>query len=237
MLVIPAVDVRAGVCVQAATAPDRETRAQLEEPLQAVQHWVACGFSRLQLLDLDADDRQSASSAMVANTLRESTIAIQVGIGEGSIDRVDQAFAKGARFVVTSVHGTRDLEQLEKTADVWPELVLADLVVQGDRVLDRARRAGRRLAAVLEELSAMPLAGVVVTAATRRGLMIGADVRLMAESTRGCSLPLYAAGGVSSRRDLDELAECGVAGAVVGTALYTGAVNPRLIAEEYSGIS
>jgi phosphoribosylformimino-5-aminoimidazole carboxamide ribotide isomerase len=236
MLVIPAVDVFTGLCVQAAAISDPETRAQLEEPLRAVQHWAACGFSRLQLLDLDADDRHSDGSSIVASALRESTMSIQVGVREWTIDRVDQAFTRGARFVVTSVHDTGELEQLETTADVWPDLVLADVTVQGDRVLNRARRAGRRLTAILEELTAMPLAGVVVTAATRRGLMSGADVRLMTEAARACSLPLYAAGGISSRRDLDELAECGVAGAVVGTALYTGAVDPRLIADEYSGI-
>jgi phosphoribosylformimino-5-aminoimidazole carboxamide ribotide isomerase len=236
MIVIPAVDVFANACAQSAAVADRETRAQLEDPLQAVLHWAACGFTRLQLLDLGAGDPQSHSADVVASALRESTIAIQVGVGEGSVDRVDEAFARGARLVLTSVHGAGELEQLEKTADLWPAMVLASVAVQGDRVLNHARRAGTRLTAILEELSVMPLAGVVVTAAPRRGLMNGADVRLMAEATRACPLPLYAAGGVGSRRDLDELAECGVVGAVVGTALYSGALDPRLIADEYSGI-
>jgi phosphoribosylformimino-5-aminoimidazole carboxamide ribotide isomerase len=44
---------------------------------------------------------------------------------------------------------------------------------------------------------------------------------------------VLAAGGIASRRDLDGLAERGVASAIVGMALYTGAIDSRLLAEEY----
>ena len=36
-------------------------------------------------------------------------------------------------------------------------------------------------------------------------------------------------------QDLRNLAERGVAGAVVGMALYTGALDARLVAEEFGG--
>ena len=146
-----------------------------------------------------------------------------------------ELLANGARFVVAQTYAVDGLGWLENVVNSWPDAVLAAIGVRDDRVVGPTRRTAARAMAVLEELSAMRLAGVVVTAEQRRGRMSGADVRLMTASVHACSLPVYAAGGIGSRRHLDELADCGVIGAVVGTALYAGALEPRLLAEEYSG--
>jgi phosphoribosylformimino-5-aminoimidazole carboxamide ribotide isomerase len=46
--------------------------------------------------------------------------------------------------------------------------------------------------------------------------------------------PIFASGGVTTMNDLRALADRGVAGAVIGMALYTGALDPRLVAEEFA---
>jgi phosphoribosylformimino-5-aminoimidazole carboxamide ribotide isomerase len=235
MIVIPAVDVRAGVCTQSAAIPDLDKRTQLRDPLLAARYWAGCGFSRLHLVDVDADGGTSGNAGTVNSVLRENTVTVQVGVGAQRADRVEELIANGARFVVITVRTINGLGWLEGVLDFWPDAVLAAIAVRDERVVNPVHRTGMHAMDVIEELSAMRFAGIVVTAATRRGLMNGADVRLMTEAVRACSLPIYAAGGIRSRRDLDELADCGVTGAVVGTALYSGALEPRLLAEEYSG--
>jgi len=46
-------------------------------------------------------------------------------------------------------------------------------------------------------------------------------------------VPVFASGGVSSANDLRALQDRGVAGAIVGMALYTGALDPRAVIEEF----
>ena len=55
------------------------------------------------------------------------------------------------------------------------------------------------------------------------------------KSTEVATVPVLASGGVGSVEDLRALAECGAAGAVVGMALYTGALDARAVAEEFGG--
>jgi phosphoribosylformimino-5-aminoimidazole carboxamide ribotide isomerase len=88
---------------------------------------------------------------------------------------------------------------------------------------------------LVEDLAQLDLAGVLVTAVHREGLMQGTDLDLMSDVVEASAVPVLAAGGVTTRSDLDDLAERGVAGAVIGMALYTGALDPRLLAEEYQG--
>ncbi|MFW6079829.1 MAG: HisA/HisF-related TIM barrel protein, partial [Gemmatimonadota bacterium] len=83
--------------------------------------------------------------------------------------------------------------------------------------------------AFLRRLDPMPLAGVLVTDVAREGRMEGADVerfRRLAASTRH---PLIAAGGIRGVDDLRALDTAGAAGAVLGMALYTGAIDPSAL--------
>jgi phosphoribosylformimino-5-aminoimidazole carboxamide ribotide isomerase len=45
--------------------------------------------------------------------------------------------------------------------------------------------------------------------------------------------PVYASGGITTMNDLRALADRGIAAAVIGMALYTGALDPRAVADEF----
>jgi phosphoribosylformimino-5-aminoimidazole carboxamide ribotide isomerase len=93
---------------------------------------------------------------------------------------------------------------------------------------------GLEIDAVVSGLNELPLAAVLVTAVHKEGQMAGTDLSLMAEVARACRHPVHASGGISSPAELRSLAEAGVAGAVLGMALYTGALDGRAIAQEFS---
>jgi phosphoribosylformimino-5-aminoimidazole carboxamide ribotide isomerase len=86
---------------------------------------------------------------------------------------------------------------------------------------------------VIATFAALPLAGVLVTAVHREGLLAGTDQALMADLARVSPHPLIASGGIVSLDDLRALGAAGVAAAVVGTALYTGALDARALIEEF----
>jgi phosphoribosylformimino-5-aminoimidazole carboxamide ribotide isomerase len=86
---------------------------------------------------------------------------------------------------------------------------------------------------LLDEIRTLPLAAVLVTAVHREGLLGGVDLPLMEDVVDAATVPVYAAGGASSVSDLFQLADRGVAGTVIGMALYTGALDPRTLALEF----
>ena len=108
--------------------------------------------------------------------------------------------------------------------------------VRERRVLTRGwgRTLSQNVLEVIARLSALPLAGVLVTAVHREGLLAGTDLPLMEDVTDASEHPVYASGGITTIEDLRALEHCGVAGAVIGMALYTGVLDARLIAEEFT---
>jgi phosphoribosylformimino-5-aminoimidazole carboxamide ribotide isomerase len=86
---------------------------------------------------------------------------------------------------------------------------------------------------VVEELSTLPLGGLLVTAVHKEGQLAGTDLPLMEDVVEASNFPVYASGGVTSMQDLRALEYRGLAGAVIGMALYTGALDPVVVAGEF----
>jgi len=85
----------------------------------------------------------------------------------------------------------------------------------------------------VEELGGLPLGGLLVTAVHKEGQLGGTDLPLMEDVVEASSFPVYASGGVTSIEDLRALEHRGLAGAVIGMALYTGALDPVVVAGEF----
>ena len=86
---------------------------------------------------------------------------------------------------------------------------------------------------MVDELNALPLAGLLVTAVHREGQLQGTDLPLIEDVVEASRAPVFAAGGVGTLDDLRALEHRGAAGAVIGMALYTGALDPRAVIGEF----
>jgi phosphoribosylformimino-5-aminoimidazole carboxamide ribotide isomerase len=62
-----------------------------------------------------------------------------------------------------------------------------------------------------------------------------ADLALLEDVVEACEFPVMTAGGVASVDDLRALEHRGIAGAVLGTILFSGALDPRAVAQEFGG--
>lgn len=236
MIAIPAVDLREGACVQLVGGDYAEERVRLGDPASVAREWARYGFRRLHVVDLDAATGRGSNREMVAELLRETPAEIQVGGGIRSTTQVDDLVGAGARAVVVGTRAFEDPDWLARVATTYPNEILVAADVRDRRIVTHGwtRTLPREIIDVTEELSTLPLAGLLVTAVHREGRMQGADLFLMEDVVESASFPVFASGGIGSMADLRALAERGVAAAVIGMALYTGAVDPWQAAEEFA---
>lgn len=235
MIVIPAVDLRGGACVQLVGGEYDQEQVRLDDPLGVGREWVRVGFGQLHVVDLDAATGRGDNRAVVEELLRELPVPVQVGGGVRDDDRVEELLELGAARVVVGTRALEEPDWVEALAARHPGALVVAADVKERRIVTRgwARTLSRDVLDVVEELNALPLAGVLVTAVHKEGQMQGPDYFLIEDVVEACAHPLIASGGISGARDLRELAERGVAAAVVGMALYTGALDPRQTAEEF----
>lgn len=236
MIAIPAVDLRDGACVQLVGGEYEQEAVRLDDPLAVAREWARLGFPMLHVVDLDAATGRGSNTELVRELARDGDVAIQAGGGVRTEARIEALLDDGVARVVV---GTRALEEpnwLRDMAERFPGALVVAADVRERRVVTRGwtRTLPRNVLDVAEELNELPLAAVLVTAVHREGRMEGVDLFLIEDLVEVLRHPLIASGGIGSTRDLRELEERGASAAVIGMALYTGALDPRMVAEEWS---
>jgi phosphoribosylformimino-5-aminoimidazole carboxamide ribotide isomerase len=237
MIALPAIDLRGGACVQLVGGDYAVERVRVPDPPLQARVFEEAGFTRLHVVDLDAATGRGDNADVIEAIARATKMELQVGGGVRGVERAERLFALGAATVVVGTRAVEDRDFREDLARRFPKRIVLALDVRERDVLVRGWQAssGRTVIDLLAETADLELAGILVTAVHKEGLLGGADANLMHELAGATKHPLIASGGVSTPSDLAELERAGCAGCVIGMALYTGALDPRAIAAVYGG--
>jgi phosphoribosylformimino-5-aminoimidazole carboxamide ribotide isomerase len=235
MIAIPAVDLRDGAVVQLVGGSYQQERVRLDNPIDVARSWERYGFNRLHVVDLDAATERGSNLAIVRNLLFDLGVPIQVGGGVRSGDLVEELLEAGAAQVVVGTRAIEEPEWLAGLAARHPGEIIVACDVRERLVTTRgwSRTMPVDILDVVEELSSLPLGGLLVTAVHREGQMQGTDLPLMEDVVEASNFPVFASGGVTTMQDLRALEHRGLAGVVIGMALYTGALDPIVVAGEF----
>lgn len=236
MLAIPAIDLRDAHCVQLVGGDYSKEAIRLDDPVGVARRWLAAGFQRLHVVDLDAATGRGENRDTVRDLLRAPRAAVQVGGGVREADDIDRWLDEGAEWVVVGTRGVEDPEWLAEQADLAPGRLVLAADVRDRQVVTRgwATTTERTIRDLITELDGVPLAAVLVTAVHKEGKALGTDLALYEDLTSIAPWPVIASGGVGSMQDLRNLEDRGVAAAVLGMALYTEALDARVVAEEFA---
>ena len=235
MIAIPAIDLRDGCCVQLVGGSFDDERVRLPDPLAIARTWIDAGFRRLHIVDLDAAMGTGSNLDMVEELARYPDADVQVGGGIRSATVIERLLNAGARRVVLGTRALRDRVWLARAAARWPNQIIVAADARHGRVVTNGWTTSTAESAidVLRALDALPLAGFLVTAVDREGQMAGPDLSLISETAHVTTRDVIASGGVASYDDLRALGRSGASATVIGMALYSGALDPRAVAQEF----
>ena len=237
-VIFPAIDLRRGRCVRLRQGDPAAETVFGADPAALARHWVDQGATWLHVVNLDgalaadAPTRSSADLPLNLQRLAEIraavTAPIQFGGGLRSLADIALALDLGATRVVL---GTAAVQNPVLVRDALCRFGAATIVIGIDAREGLVATHGWLQTSnvpVLALAQAMRTAGVthiIFTDIARDGMLSGAAAEASAALARASGLQVIASGGV---RDLDDirrllaLSGAGVAGVIVGQALYTG---------------
>ena len=223
-MLIPSIDLRGGKVVQLVQGE----RLALED--EDIFKWVGrfARFPAVQLIDLDAAIGTGNNDALVATVC--AARPCRVGGGIRSIDRAQVVLAGGATHVIVGSalfrNGGPDVAFARELADaVGADRVIAAVDSRGGRVAVHGWRTALPLTPVEAVRALEPYcAEFLYTIVDSEGLMGGIDLDLVRAVRTATSRRLVAAGGITTRAEIEALEAMG-ADAVVGMAIYTGRLS------------
>ncbi len=228
MIVLPAIDIKDGQCVRLYQGDYAQVTTYDTDPVQVALRWQALGASWLHVVDLDgAASGQPVNVELIARMRAATSLHIELGGGMRSLAHIEQMLAMGIERVVLGTVALTDRVLLESALQRWGERIVVGLDARAGRVAIAGWRETSQVRAteLAIELSALGVASFIYTDIARDGVLGGPNLGAIREMQAATPRPLIASGGVSSLADLCSLAALGVEGAIVGKALYTGAVE------------
>lgn len=229
--VIPAIDLRGGRCVRLRQGrPEAETVFG-DDPVAMARRWVAEGAHRLHVVDLDgAFAGRPVQTALIRALIDAAGVAVEVGGGLRDLDAVEAVLAAGARWAVLGTRAALDPAFLGAACDRFPDQVIVAVdAADGQVAVDGWTRLLELPAVTLaRDAAAAGAAALLYTDIVRDGTQEGPNLWSAARVAEAAGIPVLASGGVGSLDDIRQLARVpGVAGVIVGRALYSGAVDLR----------
>jgi phosphoribosylformimino-5-aminoimidazole carboxamide ribotide isomerase len=227
--IVPAVDLKGGRCVRL-----RQGRADAEtvfsdDPVAMARRWEGSGARRLHVVDLDgAFAGRPAQTELVRAMIRAVAIPVQVGGGLREIAHVEAVLEAGAHWAIVGTRAALDPVFLGEVCGRFGEQVMIGIDASDGRVaVDGWTRVLELDAlALARDAAAAGAAGIIYTDIARDGTQTGPNLWSTGAVAQAAGIPVFASGGVGSLDDIRQLATvAGLAGVIVGRALYSGAVD------------
>ena len=231
MELFPAIDLRGGQCVRLYQGDFEQEKVYGAEPVTVAKEYLAAGARWLHVVDLDgARAGHPVQHELVARICAAVHIPVQLGGGLRDRAAIEAAFATGASRVVVGTTAAHDPDRCGELCAAHPGRVVVGLDVRAGQV----RVAGWTEAATPDPLvlarrvATLGAAAIVYTDIARDGTERGPDLERTSAIARAAGVPVIASGGIGSLDDVRAVAARaadGVAGMIIGRALYTGAIR------------
>jgi len=235
MEIIPAIDIIGGKCVRLTQGDYSQVKTYSDSPLEMAKTFEKAGIRRLHLVDLDGAKQKHIINKEVLQSIAQGT-SLQVDFGGGvqSDADIEMAF----RFGAHQITGGSIAVKMPSIFESWIEKYGPDKIILGADVKNRkiAISGWQESTEVdviefIDNYSKLGIQYVICTDVAKDGLLQGPSVELYKEIMAAIpDIKLIASGGVSNYRDLEELENIGVYGAIVGKAFYEGRVTIEQLA-------
>jgi len=234
MEIIPAIDLKDGRCVRLYQGDFNQMTVYADDPVGVARNWEAQGTTRLHLVDLDGAraGRPQNVDAVLAITQAVS-IPVQLGGGLRREEDVEAALALGVERVIIGTAAIAETGLVARLLNRFGERVVIGIDARNGMVATDGWTVTSTVSAtnLAAQMAALGARRIVYTDISRDGALSGPNFTALAELVAANGPAIIASGGIASLDHLRQLARLGVEGAIIGKALYVGAISlPEAIA-------
>jgi phosphoribosylformimino-5-aminoimidazole carboxamide ribotide isomerase len=219
----PAIDLFRGKAVRLHQGDYDQVTVYHDDPAALAASWRGVAH-HLHVVDLEgARSGRRIEGDLVRRIIEAFGPGVEVGGGVRDRDAIESYLALGAERVVLGTAAIRDQALVREAAAAYPGRIVLALDAKDGLVATDGWLAVSTLTAVevVRELADLPIAAILYTDIARDGTRVGPNVEATARLAEQGGLPVLASGGIAKLDDLERLAaRPGIAGAIVGRALY-----------------
>jgi len=232
VILYPAIDLKDGACVRVVHGDLSTATVFNTSPGDQARAWAAGGFHWLHVVDLNgAVSGKAVNRSAVEEILRAVSVPVQLGGGIRSLADIESWIEAGVSRVILGTVAVREPQIVIEAAKAWPEQIAVSVDVRKGKVAVQGWTEDSDLDAisVARRFEDAGVSALIVTDIDRDGTVMGFDVEAFGVIADAVTIPVIAAGGLATVDDIVRLKArkgAAISGAVLGRALYNGAIIP-----------
>ena len=229
MLIIPAIDLKDGVCVRLKQGKKDAVTVYSRDPAATAKKWGTMGAKVLHVVDLDGAFTGNQQNLNKIIEIRKNVkMIIQVGGGIRDISTVDRLISAGINRVIIGTAVIEDPSFVMQACNQFPGKIFIGIDAKDGKVAVKGWEEissidARELAKRVETAG---VAGIIYTDIARDGMLSGPNIPALEEMVRTVNIPVIASGGIASIGDVKNLMQINnLWGAITGKAIYSGSLD------------
>lgn len=228
MLIFPAIDLYGGQAVRLYQGDYNQMTIYDPEPLHTVEKFEAAGASHLHLVDLEgAKTGQTTNLPTIEKITARTGLFVEVGGGIRNMDTVRRYLDAGVSRVILGTAAVTDPDFTARAVAEYGEKIAVGADLKDGKVaikgwLETSQDGWQTF---FDRMQQLGVKTIICTDISRDGAMEGTNRELYRTLAVRYPMDIIASGGVSSLEDIQALKAAGVAGAIIGKAYYTGAID------------
>ena len=225
MLILPAIDLRNGKCVNLVQGRVKDETIFSDQPIEMAKRWEAEGAEYLHLVDLDgAFQGTSANLQIVREIVETIQIPVQLGGGIRTLAWLDRILAVGVARAILGTAALKNPGLVESACRKYGAQIAVGIDAKDELVatqgwLNVSQKSAIEFAKEMENLGVLT---IIYTDIKSDGMLKGPNMEATQGVVEAVEIDVIASGGITSVEDLTTLKSIGVSGAIIGRALYTG---------------
>jgi len=234
VILFPAIDLKEGACVRLVRGEMASATVFNHNPAAQARDFAALGFHWLHVVDLDGAFAGISINSEMIRAIRRTvpTMKIQLGGGIRNRGAIDAWLDLGIERVVLGTIALRDPDLVRRAAADHPGRIVVGIDGRDGKVAVEGWAEVSEIGVVelAHRFADAGVAAIVATDISRDGAMTGIDADAIAQFAGEVGIPVIASGGVASIADIAALKareSQGIAGAIIGRALYDGSIDPK----------
>jgi len=233
VILYPAIDLKDGVCVRLKLGKMEDATVYNDDPADQARAFAELGFGWVHVVDLNgAFAGKPVNGDAVSRILGATDCPVQLGGGIRDLQTIQQWIDRGVARVVLGTVAVRDPDLVRTAAREFPGKVAVGIDAKGGKVAVQgwAETAETTAVELAQRFADAGVAAIVHTDVDRDGVLTGVNVEATLAVADAVPIPVIASGGVSKLADIEALKkheDRGIAGVIIGRALYEGTLEPR----------
>lgn len=223
MLVIPAVDILGGKCVRLFRGDPNRKKIYYEDPLEAAQMLESQGAKLIHVIDLDATLGLGTNIKEIERILKKIRVNVQIGGGIRTLEKADELLKLGAYRIIFGTTAVKNRDVVKEAIKRYGSKSVAVAIDEKDgKVAVHGWKTKSKMdyLELAQSFQNIKVGTLIFTPISVDGTLMGPQIEKTIKLVKAVNIPIIASGGVAELDDLVALIGTGVAGVVVGTAIY-----------------